>query len=119
MPRGLFSGDSPLHRFRGVQRVMPGPTQYLMPRYRLSVHTDTADAAHFASHQNVVIPARAIAFLHVMREAQWVWCVAAFRTHSHVQTNCAQASCFQRQVRDFFDGSVQARSFTSRSCFQV
>ena len=103
----------------GVQRVSPGPTHCLVSRYQVSVHTDTADAAHFASHQDVVLPARVIAFLHEMREAQRVQCVAAFRTHSHVQSHCAPASCFQRQARDLFDGSVQGRSFTSRSRFQL
>ena len=64
--RGPLSGDSSLHRCRSVERVTPGPTHCLVSRYRFSVHTDTADAAHFASHQDVVLPARAVAFIHVM-----------------------------------------------------
>ena len=47
-------------------------THCLMSRYRFSVHTDTADAANFASYQDGVLPARAVAFLHVTREAQRV-----------------------------------------------
>ena len=116
--RFFFFCDSPLHQLRRVQRLQPGPAHSLMPRHRFSAHADTANITHFTTHHNIVISARSIAFLHVMRETQRVQCVTASGAHSHDQSHCTSTTRFQSKVRDLFNGSVQARSFTLRSHFQ-